>query len=254
MPALEGKRVLVIEDTAENMRLFRAVLKLEGVEVKKPRTRRDASRWPQRESPDLILMDIQMPEMDGLTATRLLRAEPKTAHIPIVAVTASLQRKTAAKRLKPGCDGHIPKPIDPSVFGSNSSGFLKEKGRLPLNENKSRSASNQPTDTPPEDDLSGGWILVVDRRATTCACWRASSKSPATTHLTAASAPNAGGHGIFINRVVMLAGDDSRHGTVLKSVRPVFAGPCNASAVVMVTGAARTGDRIKALSAVPMMS
>ncbi len=127
MPALEGKRVLVIEDTAENMRLFRAVLKLEGVEVLEAENAPTGIEMAARESPDLILMDIQMPEMDGLTATRLLRAEPKTAHIPIVAVTASVTEKDRSKTLEAGCDGHIPKPIDPSIFGQQLAGFLKEK-------------------------------------------------------------------------------------------------------------------------------
>jgi two-component system cell cycle response regulator DivK len=127
MPALEGKRVLVIEDTVENMRLFRAVLKLEGVEVLEAESASAGIEIAARESPDLILMDIQMPEMDGLTATRLLRAEPKTAHIPIVAVTASVTEKDRSKTLEAGCDGHIPKPIDPSVFGQQLAGFLKEK-------------------------------------------------------------------------------------------------------------------------------
>ena len=127
MPALEGKRVLVIEDTAENMRLFRAVLKLEGVEVLEAESAPVGIEIAARESPDLILMDIQMPEMDGLTATRLLRAEPKTAHIPIVAVTASVTEKDRSKTLEAGCDGHIPKPIDPSIFGQQLAGFLREK-------------------------------------------------------------------------------------------------------------------------------
>ncbi len=127
MPALEGKRVLVIEDTAENMRLFRAVLKLEGVEVLEAENAPAGIEMAARESPDLILMDIQMPEMDGLTATRLLRAEPTTAHSPIVAVTASVTEKDRSKTLEAGCDGHIPKPIDPSIFGQQLAGFLKEK-------------------------------------------------------------------------------------------------------------------------------
>jgi two-component system cell cycle response regulator DivK len=127
MPQLEGKRVLVIEDTAENMRLFRAVLKLEGVEVLEAENASVGIEIAARETPDLILMDIQMPEMDGLTATRLLRAEPRTAHIPIVAVTASVTEKDRNKTLEAGCDGHIPKPIDPSIFGQQLAGFLKEK-------------------------------------------------------------------------------------------------------------------------------
>jgi len=124
-PTLEGKRVLVIEDTAENMRLFRAVLRLEGVEMLEAEDALTGIGLAQSEQPDLILMDIQMPEMDGLTATRLLRADPKTADIPIVAVTASVMDTDRHKTLEAGCNGHIAKPIDPAIFGSQISAYLK---------------------------------------------------------------------------------------------------------------------------------
>ena len=126
-PNLVGKRVLVIEDTVENMRLFRAVLKLEGVIVLEADGARKGIEIAEREQPDLILMDIQMPDMDGLTATRLLRAEPKTSEIPIVAVTASVMDKDRSKTLEAGCDGHIPKPIDPSIFGQQIAVFLRQE-------------------------------------------------------------------------------------------------------------------------------
>jgi two-component system cell cycle response regulator DivK len=123
--SLEGKRVLVIEDTAENMRLFRAVLKLEGVEVLEADGARKGIEIAEREKPDLILMDIQMPDMDGLEATRLLRSNESTSGIPIVAVTASVMDRDRSKTLEAGCDGHIPKPIDPSVFGKQIAAFLR---------------------------------------------------------------------------------------------------------------------------------
>jgi two-component system cell cycle response regulator DivK len=124
-PGLVGKRVLVIEDTVENMRLFRAVLKLEGVEVLEADGAVKGIEIAEREQPDLILMDIQMPEMDGLEATRLLRANEATSMIPIVAVTASVMDRDRNKTLAAGCDGHIPKPIDPSVFGQQIAAYLR---------------------------------------------------------------------------------------------------------------------------------
>ena len=124
-PTLEGKRVLVIEDTVENMRLFRAVLRLEGVEMLEAENARAGIAIAGRDQPDLILMDIQMPEMDGLTATRLLRADPKTAGIPIIAVTASVLEVDKNKTLEAGCNGHIPKPIDPAIFGQQIAAYLK---------------------------------------------------------------------------------------------------------------------------------
>jgi CheY-like chemotaxis protein len=114
--ALEGKRILVIEDTEENLRLFHAILKLEGAITMEADRARKGIEIAEREQPDLILMDIHMPEMDGLTATRLLRAGDKTSHIPIIAVTASVMESDRAQTLDAGCNGYIPKPIDPTSF------------------------------------------------------------------------------------------------------------------------------------------
>ncbi len=124
---LAGKRVLVIEDTVENMRLFRAVLKLEGVQILEAERAQKGIEMACREQPDLILMDIQMPDMDGLTATRILRADAKTRDIPIIAVSASVMARDRHKTLEAGCDGHIAKPIDPSTFGAEIAVFLKPR-------------------------------------------------------------------------------------------------------------------------------
>jgi CheY-like chemotaxis protein len=158
-PGLEGKRVLVIEDTAENMRLFRAVLKLEGVEVLEAPDAQTGIEIATRESPDLILMDIQMPEMDGLTATRLLRAEPKTAGIPIVAVTrfgdGKRPQQNARSRLRrPHSQAH--RPLD---FRSAISLVSAAESRLQV---MNTSTHDQPSDSSSNDDFSGGRILVVD--------------------------------------------------------------------------------------------
>ena len=116
-PGLEGKRILIIEDNAENTRLFRAILKLERVgEVLEADRAQHGIELAEKNLPDLILMDIQMPDMDGLTATRLLRSNPETSAIPIVAVTASVTEKDRREILAAGCDAHIAKPIDPAAF------------------------------------------------------------------------------------------------------------------------------------------
>ena len=122
---LEGKRILIIEDNAENTRLFRAILKLEGVtEVFEADRAQYGIEIAEQHQPDLILMDIQMPDMDGLTATQILRANPKTAAIPIVAVTASVTEKDRREILAAGCDEHIAKPIDPTLFVQQISAYL----------------------------------------------------------------------------------------------------------------------------------
>jgi CheY-like chemotaxis protein len=116
MPALENKRILIVEDTLENMRLFRALLHLEGALVMEADNARAGILSAQEHRPDLILMDIHLPGMDGLEATRLLRADDKTAAIPILAITASVMAGDLAEIERAGCDGCISKPIEPSLF------------------------------------------------------------------------------------------------------------------------------------------
>ncbi len=113
---LKDKRILVIEDIEENMRLCQAILKLDGAEVWPAFNAPDGIALAQKGQPDMILMDIQMPDMDGLTATRLLRADPLTSAIPIVAVTASVMPDDLQETLDAGCDGYITKPLEPSQF------------------------------------------------------------------------------------------------------------------------------------------
>lgn len=124
---LEGKTVLVIEDIAENMRLLRAVLRLEGATVLEAARAQEGLEIAQTRQPDIILMDLQMPEMDGLTATRLLRADARTQQIPIIAVTASVMDRDKAQIYAAGCDGYVPKPIDPDAFAQQIAEFARER-------------------------------------------------------------------------------------------------------------------------------
>ncbi len=121
---LEGKRVLVVEDTPENLRLFRAILGLEKAVVIEAERAQDGIDLAHSESPDVILMDMQMPEMDGLTATRLLRADPETAEIPIVVITASAMREDRQRAFDAGCSGYITKPVDPASLVKQIVSFL----------------------------------------------------------------------------------------------------------------------------------
>jgi two-component system cell cycle response regulator DivK len=124
-PSLQGRRILVIEDTEQNMRLFRAILQMEGAEVLEADGARVGIAMAEREHPDVILMDIQMPDMDGLAATRLLRSRAVTRDIPIIAVTASVMDEERDKTFEAGCDGFISKPIDPDIFGSQVAAYLR---------------------------------------------------------------------------------------------------------------------------------
>lgn len=123
---LEDKRILVVEDTPENRKLFRAVLQLEGAEVFEASGALQGIEIAGRELPDLILMDIQMPGVDGLEATRRLRADPRTASIPVVAVTASVMERDRNQTIEAGCNSLIAKPIDPALFGQQIASFIQD--------------------------------------------------------------------------------------------------------------------------------
>ena len=85
---LSGKRVLVVEDREENRRLLRAILKLEGAQVLEAGGGREGVEIAERELPDVILMDLHMPDVDGIAATKLLRENPLTRALAIIFVTA----------------------------------------------------------------------------------------------------------------------------------------------------------------------
>jgi two-component system cell cycle response regulator DivK len=104
-------RVLYIEDSMDNLVLVRRILRAAGFELLEATSAREGIAVAEQQIPDLILMDINMPEMDGLTATAHLRQNPALSHIPIIALTANLMRNVLNQALEAGCDGYIAKPI-----------------------------------------------------------------------------------------------------------------------------------------------
>jgi two-component system cell cycle response regulator DivK len=106
------KTILYIEDNPDNRSLIRRVLESEGYRVIEASNAGAALSVLEQGSPDLILMDINMPDMDGYTLTAKIRSMPAFTHVPIVAVTANVMRGDREKSLKAGCDGYIQKPID----------------------------------------------------------------------------------------------------------------------------------------------
>jgi len=104
-------RCLIIEDNAANRRLIGDVLRRAGYEVRESENADAGIALALTERFDLVLMDIQLPGTDGLTATRLLRANPLTRGLRILAVTAHAMRGDDARMLAAGCDGYIAKPI-----------------------------------------------------------------------------------------------------------------------------------------------
>lgn len=119
-----GKRILLIEDNAINRRLAQFLLKSQGYEVWEVASAPEAFESLKEKRPDLILMDIQLPGMDGLTATRQLKADPATRDIPVVAVTSYAMQGDEEKALAAGCDAYITKPIDKTRFLETVAGLL----------------------------------------------------------------------------------------------------------------------------------
>jgi two-component system, cell cycle response regulator DivK len=113
---MSHERILLIEDNAVNRRLAQFLLKSKGYEVWEATNAPEAFATLRERRPDLILMDIQLPEVDGLTATRHLKADPATRDIPVVAVTSYAMRGDEAMALAAGCSGYVTKPIDKALF------------------------------------------------------------------------------------------------------------------------------------------
>ena len=109
-------RVLVVEDTPANMKLAAMLLRKAGHEVLQASTADEAIALVRQQRPDLVLMDMQLPGMDGLTAARLLKADEATRHIPVVALTAQAMKGDEQRILAAGCDGYIAKPIQYQRF------------------------------------------------------------------------------------------------------------------------------------------
>ena len=118
-------RILLVEDNLANQMLATAVLERDGFEVDVADSAAEALRLLAARPPDLILMDIQLPETDGLAFTRQLKADPATASITVVAMTAHAMLGDKEDALAAGCAGYISKPIDTRTLGDQVRGFLE---------------------------------------------------------------------------------------------------------------------------------
>jgi two-component system cell cycle response regulator DivK len=121
--------VLYIEDDDNNRILVERVLRAEGYEVLTAERADVGIQMAIDYTPDIILMDINMPEIDGFTATGRLREEPSLDHVPIIAVTANVMKGDREETLAAGCDGYIPKPIDIDTFPEEIQYFLEQGPR-----------------------------------------------------------------------------------------------------------------------------
>ena len=109
---MTGERILVVEDNEKNMKLFRDVLGATGYRTLEATTGGQAVAVATELAPDLVLMDIQMPEVDGVEALRRLRADERTAAIPVFAVTAQAMQGDRERFLAEGFDGYLSKPVN----------------------------------------------------------------------------------------------------------------------------------------------
>jgi CheY-like chemotaxis protein len=113
-----AKRVMVVEDNPLNMKLVRTLLQLEGYEVVEVTSGEEVLSAVAQRRPDLILMDVQLPGIDGLEVCARLKSDAQTAAIPVVALTSYAMAGDEKKAQEAGCDGYITKPIETQSFGS----------------------------------------------------------------------------------------------------------------------------------------
>jgi CheY-like chemotaxis protein len=117
-------KILIIEDNLLNLELATDLLEADGFIVYSARTAEEGLRMASELLPDLALMDFGLPGMDGLSATRHLKADPATRHLIVVGLTAHAMKGDEAAALNAGCDGYLTKPIDTRTFIATVKNFI----------------------------------------------------------------------------------------------------------------------------------
>ena len=121
------KTILVVEDNALNMKLVKSLLKIGEYDMVEAPDAETGITLARNKKPDLILMDIQLPGMDGLTATRVIKEDPSVKDIPIVAFTSFAMEGDEEKAMEAGCAGYITKPLNTQNFLKTVEDFLNNK-------------------------------------------------------------------------------------------------------------------------------
>ena len=116
--------ILIIEDNERNLKLVRDVLQFNGFQTAEARTAEDGLALASASPPDLVLLDLQLPGIDGMEAFRQLRGSPPTADVPVVAVTALAMKDDRERVLRAGFDGYLEKPISVRELASQVRAFL----------------------------------------------------------------------------------------------------------------------------------
>ncbi len=121
---MTGHKILIIEDNPLNLELVTDLLEVNGFVVHSARTAEEGLRRAREVLPDLVLMDFGLPGMDGLAATKKLKADPATRHLTVVGLTSHAMKGDEETARKAGCDGYMTKPIDTRTFVGNLMRFL----------------------------------------------------------------------------------------------------------------------------------
>ena len=120
----QNATILYVEDNPDNRLLVRRILQAEGYRVLEAKNAVHAIEVIQSEQPDLVLMDINMPDIDGYTLTAQFKSMPEFQSVPIIALTANVMRGDRERTLEAGCDGYIQKPIDVDELPNQIKRFL----------------------------------------------------------------------------------------------------------------------------------
>jgi len=119
-----SKTILIVEDNELNMKLFNDLLQAHGYDTVQTMDGRDAIKLAREHKPDLVLMDIQLPEISGLEVTKMMKADDDLKSIPVIAVTAFAMKGDEEKIREGGCEGYIAKPISVPTFLETVAQFL----------------------------------------------------------------------------------------------------------------------------------
>lgn len=122
-----SKTILIVEDNELNMKLFNDLLESKGYKIIQTANGLNAVELAREHKPNLILMDIQLPEVSGLEVTKWLKADDELAHIPVIAVTAFAMKGDEEKILQGGCEAYISKPISVAKFLTTIQSFIEKE-------------------------------------------------------------------------------------------------------------------------------
>jgi len=134
-------RVLIVEDNVDNYELVRFLLERAGYDIRWAHNGREGISMAREEKPDLILMDLSLPELDGWTATRRIKSDPETGHIPIAALTAHTLPGDRKRALDAGCDGYLSKPMNITLFVETVANLIAKSNVKPKRRSRKKIGS-----------------------------------------------------------------------------------------------------------------